>query len=771
MDQTGTDLNTPENTKRVQDLLASLHHTPALNQQDGLPSAPLKNEASPVRGGKKSGPDLKASLARVLETSKADVPRPLDRATEQINIQKNELLKKRAELELRMETEGATWSDLERKLLQDRIDFSEKEITVLNSKIMQTADPMRDQQIIQQFMEELRSKKPEPVSTSTKEYADAEIPTLHDVVHVESEKEEVPTPPSPEQHESNVVERIREVAIRQEDIAGNAKEGLPSAKEESIELEKEAESLRVEREKIEAMKLANLIPESSPDEEEEFQRIEALKKAPPVIVPGNPIPSIFEAALARIAERTAQKEIVPEPVVPVAESTPPQKENEVQKNPPLSQEISELQKTVDDLAERLATLRGEKSEVTLEKPGSKKKESSPTTTVIPSLNIPEVVSVAGKATPTKTTETTLEVASGTSKLESVKTKINELTSALLMRVRGSGESALEHVRGAGRWWTKNPKEAVSVSLRLLSSVDTVARKVGDVSLAKGSVASIALGVVLGVLIGQNTEAENGTKERPAKDLSKPVQETSEKPKASIPSAWKITTGPGAPRATLTIPKPPEKLPATDIKNTSASMEAPYALTWETGVPLLDIKSYETQKVAQPNTKPSAEYRSNAFGAALLETPADTMKRLTAEARVPQAPAGAGVTTEALPQNPEILEQAEAVLKRELNELFGSNAVFGRDGIDTPDWKDPRIGFGRKTVREVLGTTSFPIPAKTNERVFGVDSPESTIKMQAYLRNVALETRIAANTEEKVGDYIKRAVATFISKQTATQKKP
>ena len=71
------------------------------------------------------------------------------------------------------------------------------------------------------------------------------------------------------------------------------------------------------------------------------------------------------------------------------------------------------------------------------------------------------------------------------------------------------------------------------------------------------------------------------------------------------------------------------------------MEAPYALTWETGVPLLDIKSYETQKVAQPNTKPSAGYRSNAFGANLLETPADAMKRLTAEARVPQTPTGAG----------------------------------------------------------------------------------------------------------------------------------
>lgn len=788
MDQPSIDLNTPENTKRLQALLGGLHKTPALQQQEGLPPA---FEASPVRGGKKAGPDLKASLARVLEANKAVVPRPLDQATEQINIQKNDLLKKRAELELKMETEGATWSDLERKLLQDRIDFSEKEISALNSKIMQTADPLRDQQIIQQFMGELRNKKPEAVNTPTKEYTDAEIPTLRDVVHVESEKKEVP--PLPEQHEINVAERIRGVAIRQADVAGDTKEGLPSAKEESIELEKEAESLRVEREKIEATKLANLIPESNPEEEEEFQRLEALRNAPPPN-PGNPIPSTFEAALARIAERTVQKEIASELVVPVAESLSQQKEREetaqepvvptVEPLPPMNEredaalleirtEIDRINKIADKWEKRSVELRNEESVHLTETINKKTEEPKVTPTPLEPINGSSAEKLVA---PPKISEGTPTPESDPSKLESAKTKINELTSALLMRVRGRGESALEHVRGAGRWWAKNQKEALSVSLRLMSSVNTVARKVDNVSLAKGSVASVALGTLLGVLIGQNPETENSTTERFAKELSKPTSETSEKPKASTPSPWKITTGSGAPRATLVVPTPsresstPKETPEA-TKGHNQKSEAPYALTWETGVPLLDIESHETPKVAQPNTKPSTEYHSNAFGANLLETPADTMKRLTAEARVPQTPAGASVTTEASPQNPEILKQAEAVLQRDLDELFGSKGIFRRDGIDTTDWKDPRIGFGRKTVREVLGTTSFPMPEKTSEHVFGVDSPESTIKMQAYLRNVALETRIAANTEEKVGDYIKRAVATVISKQIATQKKP
>ena len=98
-------------------------------------------------------------------------------------------------------------------------------------------------------------------------------------------------------------------------------------------------------------------------------------------------------------------------------------------------------------------------------------------------------------------------------------------------------------------------------------------------------------------------------------------------------------------------------------------------------------------------------------------------------------------------------------------LFGESKFLGfghTDGINSINWKDPQVGFGGKTVVEILNANPSTIPSEGG-RTFGIENSEATSKMKSYLLNVTSMTGVNPNSNEKVVDFIRRASVAKLSK--------
>lgn len=109
-----------------------------------------------------------------------------------------------------------------------------------------------------------------------------------------------------------------------------------------------------------------------------------------------------------------------------------------------------------------------------------------------------------------------------------------------------------------------------------------------------------------------------------------------------------------------------------------------------------------------------------------------------------------VTEELIPSN--------ITLQNDINKLFGTKSFLGIGdvaGINSPDWSDSLMGFSNKTVWQVL--ESYPDGGSDS---VGISNLDATKKMKDYLINLLNTAEVEINDDEKVGDYIKRALATI-----------
>jgi hypothetical protein len=115
-------------------------------------------------------------------------------------------------------------------------------------------------------------------------------------------------------------------------------------------------------------------------------------------------------------------------------------------------------------------------------------------------------------------------------------------------------------------------------------------------------------------------------------------------------------------------------------------------------------------------------------------------------------------------NPQAIEFAGSQIRKHLDVLFGKNGFMGigsEEGIASPHWNDPSIGFAKRTVEEILGKDSFPLT--DDKKYFGLEDKSATEKMQEYLMFTLDETGVYPESGEKAEDYLKRAAAITIDK--------
>lgn len=134
---------------------------------------------------------------------------------------------------------------------------------------------------------------------------------------------------------------------------------------------------------------------------------------------------------------------------------------------------------------------------------------------------------------------------------------------------------------------------------------------------------------------------------------------------------------------------------------------------------------------------------------------------------------AGMPQEITPGNTaeltQIESQAEEVLRNDMDEIFGEKngpfGIFGHtNGMDSKNWKDPRAGFGVKTVGEVMNANpSSPIVG--GEVSFGIENPDKVEKMKKYLANVRYVSGLSleANESTPLADFIRRGAIAKLSK--------
>lgn len=119
----------------------------------------------------------------------------------------------------------------------------------------------------------------------------------------------------------------------------------------------------------------------------------------------------------------------------------------------------------------------------------------------------------------------------------------------------------------------------------------------------------------------------------------------------------------------------------------------------------------------------------------------------------------------IPSNPQVIAYGDIEVHKHLNILFGTPGVFGfggKEGVDSPHWKDPIFGFANKTVSDILEAepTTPPPPGVPD---IGIRNRASTTKMQEYIMLALSETGVHPEPGEKAEDYLKRAAAITIDK--------
>lgn len=108
--------------------------------------------------------------------------------------------------------------------------------------------------------------------------------------------------------------------------------------------------------------------------------------------------------------------------------------------------------------------------------------------------------------------------------------------------------------------------------------------------------------------------------------------------------------------------------------------------------------------------------------------------------------------------------ADRILGDHLNKLFGRKGFLGfgaKEGVVSPHWMDPVVGFALKTVDEVREASAQTF---TDEEVFigaGIENKQETAKMRDYIAQAIEQTGVAPLVNEKVEEYMKRAIATAV----------
>lgn len=111
--------------------------------------------------------------------------------------------------------------------------------------------------------------------------------------------------------------------------------------------------------------------------------------------------------------------------------------------------------------------------------------------------------------------------------------------------------------------------------------------------------------------------------------------------------------------------------------------------------------------------------------------------------------------------------ADTVLGDHLNKLFGRKGFLGfgaQEGIASPHWMDPNVGFASRTVDEILGSPAQPSTDEEISEGVGIENKQETTKMKDYLSQAIEQTSVAPLANEKAAEYVKRAIATAAGKK-------
>ena len=142
-----------------------------------------------------------------------------------------------------------------------------------------------------------------------------------------------------------------------------------------------------------------------------------------------------------------------------------------------------------------------------------------------------------------------------------------------------------------------------------------------------------------------------------------------------------------------------------------------------------------------------------------EQPLPEIPEEKAEPYIPTMP------QEIAPTDQLVLTYADKQVHEHVNNLFGEKGRFGFgaiDGMNSPNWNDPQVGFADKTVAEIMGTKLEIFPSD-DKKHFGIEDYAATNKMQGYLNLALAETGVSPFPEEKAIDYLKRASTITIGK--------
>lgn len=124
-----------------------------------------------------------------------------------------------------------------------------------------------------------------------------------------------------------------------------------------------------------------------------------------------------------------------------------------------------------------------------------------------------------------------------------------------------------------------------------------------------------------------------------------------------------------------------------------------------------------------------------------------------------------VSPEIMPSDPQVLAYADQQIHNHITSLFGAKGFLGfgaKDGMDSIDWKDPEVGFGNKTVDQIMGAKPSAFP-EDGARHFGIESYSATEKMKEYINLAREETGVLPRSGENAEEYIRRAETLAISK--------
>lgn len=180
----------------------------------------------------------------------------------------------------------------------------------------------------------------------------------------------------------------------------------------------------------------------------------------------------------------------------------------------------------------------------------------------------------------------------------------------------------------------------------------------------------------------------------------------------------------------------------------------------------DLSPEEVAGIEQVTNAEEAASTPEADVSALSETPERVLSTEEAMSYYqPPVQEPALVSPEIMPSDPQVLAYADQQIHNHITSLFGAKGFLGfgaKDGMDSIDWKDPEVGFGDKTVEQIMGAKPNAFP-EDGARHFGIESYSATEKMKEYINLAREETGVQPHSGENAEEYIRRAETLAISK--------